>query len=113
MDLISNLGRRIKLSKPTGTTMTLSTAKINSKKINPCNKNLCFIRLEQGFDCKVHNLGKTASMSRGRYFTIDSYGGVRRKDLCYDPIPEILSDIDTQSQNFCQILIPDPRILKK
>ena len=38
-----------------------------------------------------------------------SYGGVRRKDFCYDPIPEIWSDIDTQSQNICQILIPNRR----
>ena len=42
--------------------------------------------------------------SPGGYFTINSYGGVRRKDFCYDPIPEIWSDIDTQSQNICQIL---------
>ena len=35
----------------------------------------------------------------GGYFTINSYGGVRRKDFCYDPIPEFLADIDTQSQN--------------
>ena len=45
----------------------------------------------------------------GGYFTINSYGGVRRKDFCYDPIPEIWSDIDTQSQNICQILIPNRR----
>ena len=41
-------------------------------------------------------------ISRGRYFTINSYGGVRLMDFCYDPIPE-----------FCQILIPNPRILKE
>ena len=34
---------------------------------------------------------------------------MRRKDFCYDPIPEIWSDIDTQSQNICQILIPNRR----
>ena len=45
----------------------------------------------------------------GGYFTINSYGGVRRKDFCYNPIPEIWSDIDTQSQNICQILIPNQR----
>ena len=45
----------------------------------------------------------------GGYFIINSYGGVRRKDFCYDPIPEIWSDIDTQSQNICQILIPNRR----
>ena len=45
----------------------------------------------------------------GGYFTINSYGGVRRKDFCYDPIPEIWSDIDTQSQKICQILIPNRR----
>ena len=45
----------------------------------------------------------------GGYFTINSYGGVRRKDFCYDPIPEIWSDIDAQSQNICQILIPNRR----
>ena len=42
----------------------------------------------------------------GGYFTINSYGGVRRKDLCYDPIPEFLSDIDTQSQNFEEVTKP-------
>ena len=42
----------------------------------------------------------------GAYFTINSYGGVRSKGFCYDPIPEIWSDIDTQSQDVCQILIP-------
>ena len=31
-------------------------------------------------------------------------------DFCYDPIPEIWSDIDTQSKNICPILIPNPRI---
>ena len=31
---------------------------------------------------------------------MNSFGVVRRKDFCYDPIPEIWSDIDTQSQNF-------------
>ena len=49
------------------------------------------------------------TVSRGGHFTINSYGGVRRKDFCYDPIPEIWSDIDTQSQNICQILIPNRR----
>ena len=44
---------------------------------------------------------------------IHSYGGVRRKHFCYDPIPEIwsgtdtnpriLSDNDTQSQNFEEV----------
>ena len=62
------------------------------------------------------NLQSTISISKkvyrgggGGYFTINSYGGVRRKDFCYDPIPEIWSDIDTQSQNICQILIPNRR----
>ena len=41
--------------------------------------------------------------ARGRYFTINSYGGVRRKDFCYDPIPEIWSDIDIQSQNVDEV----------
>ena len=41
------------------------------------------------------------------------YGGVRHKDFCYDPIPDIWSDIDSQSQNFYQILIPNPSISKK
>ena len=27
----------------------------------PCNKNLSFIKLKQVLNCKVHNLGKTAS----------------------------------------------------
>ena len=49
------------------------------------------------------------SRGGGGYFTINSYGGVRRKDFCYDPIPEIWSDIDTQSQKICQILIPNRR----
>ena len=48
----------------------------------------------------------------GGYFTINSYGGVRRKDFCYDPIPEIWSDIDTQSQNICQIVIHNRRSSK-
>ena len=26
-----------------------------------CNENLCFIKLKQVLNCKVHNLGKTAS----------------------------------------------------
>ena len=39
----------------------------------------------------------------GGYFAINSYGGVRRKDFCYDPIPEFLSDIDTQFQNFEEV----------
>ena len=39
----------------------------------------------------------------GGYFTINLYGGVRRKDFCYDSIPEIWSDIDTQSQNFEEV----------
>ena len=34
---------------------------------------------------------------------MNSYGGVRCKDFCYDPIPEFLSDIDTQSQNFEEV----------
>ena len=34
---------------------------------------------------------------------MNSYGGVRRKDFCYDPIPEIWSNIDTQSQNFEEV----------
>ena len=34
---------------------------------------------------------------------MNSYGGVRRKDFCYDPIPEIWSDINTQSHNFEQV----------
>ena len=42
----------------------------------------------------------------GEYFT----GVVRLKDFCNDPIPEIRSDIDTESQDVCQILIPSPRI---
>ena len=34
--------------------------------------------------------GSSVDWSRGGgYFTINSYGGVRRKDFCYDPIPEI------------------------
>ena len=49
----------------------------------------------------------------GGYFTINSYGGLRRKDFCYDPIPEILSDIDNQSHNICQILILNRRNNKK
>ena len=36
---------------------------------------------------------------RGGYFIINSYGGVRRND----PIPEIWSDTDTQSQNFEEV----------
>ena len=59
---------------------------------------------------KVSNLKHwKLSNPGGGYFTINSYGGVRRKDFCYDPIPEIWSDIDTQSQNICQILIPNRR----
>ena len=34
----------------------------------------------------------------GRYFTINSNGGVCRKDFCYDPIPEISR---VRSDNFC------------
>ena len=55
------LSRRIKLSKPTATTMILITA-INDQLCNPCNKNLCLIKLKQVLNCKVHNLGKTASL---------------------------------------------------
>ena len=50
----------MKLSKPTGTIVTLITA-IKDQFWNPCNKNLCFIKLKQVLNCKVHNLGKTAS----------------------------------------------------
>ena len=39
----------------------------------------------------------------GEYFIINSYGLVRRKDFCYDPISKIWSDIDTQSQNFEEV----------
>ena len=39
----------------------------------------------------------------GGYFTINSYRGVCHKDFCYDSIPEFLSDIDTQSQNFEEV----------
>ena len=39
----------------------------------------------------------------GRYFTTNSCGGVRRKDFCYNPIPEFLSDIHTPSQNFEEV----------
>ena len=53
--------------------------------------------------------GTLATGGGGGYFTINSYGDVRRKEFCYDPIPEIWSDIDTQSQNICQILIPNRR----
>ena len=58
---------------------------------------------------KVNRHLETMNPGGGGYFTINSYGGVRRKDFCYDPIPEIWSDIDTQSQNICQILIPNRR----
>ena len=60
------------------------------------------------FDGFEKGTGRRAARGGG-YFTINSYGGVRRKDFCYDPIPEIWSDIDTQSQNICQILIPNRR----
>ena len=40
--------------------MTLITA-IKDQLCNLCNKNLCFIKLKQLLNCKVHNLGKTAS----------------------------------------------------
>ena len=68
-----------------------------------------------GVDCFDREMGEIMLMQRtlgrggGGYFIINSYGRVRRKDFCYDPIPEIWSDIDTQSQNICQILIPNRR----
>ena len=34
---------------------------------------------------------------------MNSYGGVRCKDFCYDAIQEFLSDIDTQSHNFEEV----------
>ena len=40
--------------------MTLITA-IKYQLCNPCNKNLCFIKLKQVLNAKVYNLGKTAS----------------------------------------------------
>ena len=42
-----------------------------------------------------------------------SYLGVRRKNLYYDLVQEIWSDIDTQSQNICQILIPNPEFKRR
>ena len=64
-------------------------------------------------DGQQKSLQIIGSGPRGGYFTVNSYGGVRRKDLCYDPIPEIWSDIDTHSLNLCQILIPNRRNNKK
>ena len=52
--------------------------------------------------------GLSAENPGGGYYTLNSHGGVRRKDFCHDPIPEIWSDIDTQLQNTCQVLIPIP-----
>ena len=34
---------------------------IKNQLCNPCNKSLCFVKLKQVLNCKVHNLGKTAS----------------------------------------------------
>ena len=33
------------------------------------------------------------------HFTTGSYGGVHCKNFCYDPIPEVWRDFETQSQN--------------
>ena len=52
--------------------MTLIKA-IKYQICNLCNKNLCFIRLKQVLNCKVHNLGKTAS---GSYFGRFLYAGI-------------------------------------
>ena len=40
--------------------MTL-TAAIKDQLCKLCNKNLFFIKMKQVLNCKVHNLGKTAS----------------------------------------------------
>ena len=42
-------------------TKTKTIIAIKNQLCNPCNKNLCFIKPKQVLNCKVHNLGKTAS----------------------------------------------------
>ena len=42
-------------------------------------------------------------MDPGGHFTIGSYGGVRCKNFCYDPIPEYRRDFETQSQNMGEV----------
>ena len=53
--------------------MTL-IATIEDELCNPFNKNLCFIKLKQVLNCKVHNFGKTASI--GSYFGRFLYAGI-------------------------------------
>ena len=45
----------------------------------PCNKNPCFIKLKQVLNCKVHNLGKTASMLNSTFCQKNSKVTILRK----------------------------------
>ena len=46
---------------------------IKDQLCNPCNKNLCSIKLKQVLNCKVHNSGK---QPLGSYFGRFLYAGI-------------------------------------